>query len=86
MIKQQKPKAKKVIKDTQRTKKEFINELLLAAKDNIWKNQLALKFATDYPSGTSQEQDLKIKSCEHAIKKDTEYIAFLNIQLNETTE
>lgn len=66
-----------------RTKNSFIKELIITAQDSIWKNEMALEYTKIYGEGTEQEKELKIKSCEHAIKKDKEYIEFLKSKLSK---
>lgn len=63
----------------ERTKKDFIKELLITAQDNIWKNELTLLYAEKTPE--DKEKAMKIKATEHAIKKDKEYLEFLTTQL-----
>lgn len=61
-----------------KSKEQFIQELIETAQENVWKNELAKLFAQEF--GDTADKDVKIKACEHAIKKDLEYIQFLNKQ------
>lgn len=51
------------------------------AQENIWLSQMASRSAAQSEDLSEKEKNLKIASCEHAIKKDTEYIAFLEKEL-----
>lgn len=64
-----------------KSKNDFINELIQTAQDSIWKNELALEYTELYGEGTEAEKKLKIDGCNHAIKKDQEYIEFLKSKL-----
>lgn len=64
-------------------KREFIESLIKTAQESIWKNELAKDFTEKFDK--SKDKATKIKSCEHAIQKDTEYITFLREKLPPNT-
>lgn len=63
----------------ERTKADFIKELLTTAQDSVWRNTLAMQFAEKF--GEGKDKDEKVTACKHAIEKDTEYIKFLKVEL-----
>lgn len=63
----------------EKTKRDFINELIATAQETTWKNELAMEYARQF-APNDKERDEKVKACEHAIKQDTSYIEFLTKQ------
>lgn len=59
------------------TKKDFINKLIQDAQENIWKNELAIA----YKELNDDKSELNIEATKEHIKRDNEYIAFLQGQL-----
>lgn len=59
------------------TKNDFINQLINDAQTNIWKNELAIA----YKQQNDDKSDLKIDATEEHIKRDKEYIVFLQGQI-----
>lgn len=66
----------------ERTKEQFIKELRQTAQDNVWKNELVIKYRQANPSGDEKKDALDIKGTEEIIKKDLAYIDFLNENCN----
>ncbi len=64
----------------ERTKRQFIEELLVTAQDNVWKNQLAYDYNEEF-AVEGKEKDEKKQATSHAIDRDLEYIEFLKKQL-----
>lgn len=65
----------------QRTKKDFIAELIKDTQDTIWKNELAVSYNEQFPNenkGKSQEQ---IDAAKHAMEKDIIMLAFLREEI-----
>lgn len=60
-------------------KRKFIEGLIETAQESIWKNELTKDYVEKFSEG--KDKIAKIKSCEHAIKKDMEYISFLREKL-----
>lgn len=57
---------------------DFINELISEAQKNIWKNELAIAYKEKNPD----KSELSIKATEEHIKRDKEYIDFLQCELS----
>jgi hypothetical protein len=55
-----------------RTRKEYINELIQNAQENIWQRELAIAYKQKIGEG-----DLNVDAALHNNKRDEEYIAFL---------
>lgn len=66
-----------------KSKREFIQELIDTAQENIWKNELVIKYRQANPSGDEKKDTVDLKACEHSIEKDKAYIDFLYGQLNQ---
>ena len=66
------------------TKRQFIESLINTAQETIWKNELALAYTEKYGIDGA-DKEVKIKSCKHALTQDSEYIKFLQSQLDENT-
>lgn len=66
----------------ERTKEQFIKELKQTAQDNVWKNELVIKYRQANPSGDEKKDATDISATEEIIKKDLAYIAFLNENSN----
>jgi hypothetical protein len=62
----------------ERTKSQYIKELIETAQDNIWKCELKIKLLGEATSNADKEQ---LNAAKLTIEKDTEYIAFLKGEL-----
>lgn len=58
-------------------KNDFIKQLIHDAQLNIWKNELAIA----YKELNDDKSELNIEATKEHIKRDNEYIAFLQGQL-----
>lgn len=63
----------------EKTKREFIKELMIVAQDNIWKNELANAYNEEFGEGKDKEE--KRTATLHAIEQDKKYVEFLKKQL-----
>ena len=66
-----------------KTKREFIEELIQTAQNNVWKCELAVAFREANPSGDDKKDSMDKKAAEINAQKDKEYIKFLNAQLKD---
>jgi hypothetical protein len=57
----------------ERTRQEYIKELIQVAQENIWRNELYLKYYSD--------DKVKADSAKEHIKRDSEYIENLKKEL-----
>lgn len=57
----------------ERTRQEYIKELIQVAQENIWRNELYLKYYSD--------DKVKTDSAKEHIKRDSEYIENLKKEL-----
>lgn len=65
-------------------KRKFISEVLIpTAQQSIWKNQLAKEYNAKFAS-EGNDKITKDKACDEALKKDAEYMEFLNAQLSDS--
>lgn len=60
-----------------KTFNEYVEELIQTAQESIWKNEMAIEYTNTFQEGTEKDRELKIEACNHAIKRDKEYIEFL---------
>ena len=58
------------------TKKEFIQKLIVDAQTNIWKNELAIAYKE-----SGNQSDLSVDATKDIIKRDQDYILFLQTEL-----